>query len=173
MIWIWPDWLPHTKRDPEIPICDLVMDVLPRWQDLWKPNYPKGPSPGSLGWGFEDCTIGYEPITFQAFIDHTVFRFRNPTEAYFALKRIQKDPLFSIFIPDKSNIVEVIDYISPIADEYYLRCSDYDGPRCGVFARYDEYISVFYIAVPPGTHTFPEIEEFIKSIDDVFQEHLQ
>ena len=99
MIWIWPDWLPHTKRDPEIPICNLVMDVPPRWQDLWKPNYAKGPPPGSLRWGLENCYIVYEPITFQAFFEHTVFRFRNPTEAYFALKRIQKDPLFSIYIP--------------------------------------------------------------------------
>lgn len=67
-------------------------------------------------------------------------------------------------------------YQSPIADQSYFACYDYEGrepyPICKWSARYEEYVVVFSSWLIPGYMSLEDMERVVRAIDARMAEYL-
>lgn len=174
-LWALPSLLPARARTPIVDMRQLLVDT----SDFplgWKVRRSAEPFPqgSELDWGDENLTIAFEPLPYQGFASHEVFRFRNEIAARYGLSRIQ-DQGFIISWREPLVTLSQWHYTSPAADDWLMACHPLNdgGNSCTVVARYDEYISAFSATINDKYLTLTDFEHLLTVIDEKMNQYLK
>jgi len=157
--WLWETRAPQRSFTPE----DLLVSpqVMPSsWQTLGEPFLPAGDELVSrestaLRFGVADR----EPPT-QA--EQAVYRYDSTG--------IAKRKFEIVYLPQVRyfELVSEWTYQSPIADQSYFGCYNWEGhatPVCEWAGQYEEYIVVFRVHMTPGEVSLTDVERVVRAID--------
>lgn len=97
-----------------------------------------------------------------------IYRYDNPSVA--------KSVLEELILPGEvGETPSDWTYQSPVADQFFFACYDYEGrtqPRCRWSGLYDEYIVIFGSWMIPGRMSLNDMEKVIRAIDARMAEFL-
>lgn len=174
-LWALPFLLPARVRTPIIDTRQLLVDTSD-FPSGWKVRrsaepYPKG---SELDWGDENLTIAFEPLQYQGFASHAVFRFRNELAARYGLSHIQ-DQGFIISWREPLVTLPQWRYTSTVADDWLVACHPLNdgGNSCTVIARYGEYISAFSATLNDKYLTLADFEHLLTVIEEGMNQFLK
>jgi len=127
-----------------------------------------------LDWGDENLVVEFRAPGEKGFAYHHVFKFRNAASAMYGHFWILR--LGDVLPPrwESRQIPPEWTYQSPIANDWQFGCVDYSkAMKCGVIARYNEYISVFDTSTSPEHMTLKDLERVLRAIDERMARYLK
>ncbi len=154
-----------SHRDPPVALRDLLVDetALPAgWRAGAVSSIPRGASDDH---GDETLMIGFSGpplLQGQDGAYHIIYRFKNPALAARVYIKMQNDVIYFHEAGDNGKYPADWQYRSLVADDWRFACI---VGRCGVIARYDEFVSVFSASMTTPAMTPAALEAALKAID--------
>lgn len=162
----WEPLAPQRSFTPE----DLLVsrEVMPlAWQDVWGPFLPAG-----------DDLVTHESTAIQFGVADKEPSIQAEQAVYrYGSAGIAQRKFEIVYLPTVGHFDSVSrwTYQSPVADQFYFGCYDWEGratPVCEWAGQYEEYIVVFRVHMTPGEVSLADIEQVVRAIDKRMAEYL-
>ena len=157
---------PKPANPRGVPTSELLLDESsfpPEWIiHICQPHCEISPSKSSRS---------FYRIDFPGHVLQDVFYYRTERDAKAKFQRYDETT--------GGSYPSGISYLSPIADEQYLRCrisEQNDIKECRVARRYDNYFVYFYFDIDAGYHeglpSIQDVEPILQALDELIAEQL-